>query len=210
MTRRENGPAGTGYLRIAAQERGRRFAAGAGAAGRHGRRRRGRQHYPAPRHGPRPALLIGEGKLADIQLACRQAKANLVIFDNDLSAVQVNNLDLALGIKVIDRTELILQIFARRARSAEAQIQVELAQLEYLVSRIPVSAKQQRFQGGIGMRGPGESPLTLRNAPMRRRIKDLKMQAGSHPAAPRSAPATRRPGRWSAWSATPMPGNRPS
>ena len=97
-----------------------------------------------------------------------------MIFDNDLSAVQVNNLDLALGIKVIDRTELILQIFARRARSAEAQIQVELAQLEYLVSRIPVSRRQQRFQGGIGMRGPGESPLQLRNAPMRRRIKELK------------------------------------
>lgn len=123
---------------------------------------------------PTPSLFVGEGKLADIQLACRQAKANLVIFDNDLSAVQVNNLDLALDIKVIDRTELILQIFARRARTSEAQIQVELAQLQYLVSRIPVSKKQQRFQGGIGMKGPGESPLQLRNAPMRRRIKDLK------------------------------------
>jgi len=125
---------------------------------------------------PTAGLLVGEGKLADIQLACRGGGADLVIFDNDLSAVQVNNLDLALGIKVIDRTELILQIFARRAKSAEAQIQVELAQLEYLVSRIPVSKKQQRFQGGIGMRGPGESPLQLRNEPMRRRIKDLKVK----------------------------------
>ena len=123
---------------------------------------------------PTPGFFVGEGKLADIQLACREAGANLVIFDNDLSAVQVNNLDLALGVKIIDRTELILQIFARRAQSSEAQIQVELAQLEYLVSRIPVSKKQQRFQGGIGMKGPGESPLQLRNAPMRRRIKDLK------------------------------------
>ena len=86
----------------------------------------------------------------------------------------MNNLDLALDIKVIDRTELILQIFARRARSREAKTQVGLAQLQYLVSRIPVSAKQQRFQGGIGMKGPGESPLQLRNAPMRRRIKDLR------------------------------------
>jgi len=126
------------------------------------------------RHRPTAGFFIGEGKLADVQLACRRAGANLVIFDNDLSAVQVNNLDLALGIKVIDRTELILQIFARRARSAEAQIQVELAQLEYLVSRIPVSRRQQRFQGGIGMRGPGESPLQLRNEPMRRRIRLLK------------------------------------
>lgn len=122
------------------------------------------------------AFLVGEGKLSDIQLACRRADANLVIADNDLTAIQVNNLDLSLGIRVIDRTELILQIFARRARSAESQIQVELAQLEYLVKRIPVSRKQQRFQGGIGMRGPGESPLQLRNAPMRRRIKDLRLK----------------------------------
>lgn len=123
---------------------------------------------------PTPGLFVGEGKLADIQLACREGSADLVIFDNELSAVQVNNLDLALGIRVIDRTEVILQIFARRAQSAEAKVQVELAQLQYLVSRIPVSRKQQRFQGGIGMRGPGESPLQLRNAPMRRRIRDLK------------------------------------
>jgi len=126
------------------------------------------------RQKPTSGLFIGEGKLADIQLASRECRANLVIFDNDLSAAQVNNLDLALGIKVIDRTELILQIFARRALSAEAQIQVELAQLEYLVSRIPISEKQQRFQGGIGMKGPGESPFQLRKAPMRRRIKEVK------------------------------------
>ncbi len=126
------------------------------------------------REHPTGGLMVGEGKLADIQLACREASANLVIFDNELSAVQVNNLDLALGIKVIDRTELILQIFARRASSAESQAQVELAQLEYLVKRIPTSAKQQRFHGGIGMRGPGESPLKLRNEPMRRRMRDLK------------------------------------
>jgi len=123
---------------------------------------------------PTATFFVGEGKLDDIQLACRKANANMVIFDNDLSAVQVNNLDLSLGVKVIDRTELILQIFARRARSSEAQIQVELAQLQYLVSRIPVSEKQQRFQGGIGMRGPGESPFQLRNEPMRRRIRQLK------------------------------------
>ncbi len=116
---------------------------------------------------PTPGLFIGEGKLADIQLACRESGAGVIIFDNELSAVQVNNLDLALGIKVIDRTEVILQIFARRAQSAEAKVQVELAQLQYLVGRVPVSRKQQRFQGGIGMRGPGESPLPplVRDAP---------------------------------------------
>jgi len=128
------------------------------------------------RDSPTPNFFIGAGKLNDIQLACQETGANLVIFDNELSPVQVNNLDLALGIKVIDRTELILQIFARRARSAEAQIQVELAQLQYLVSRIPVSERQQRFKGGIGMRGPGESPFQLRAAPMRRRIRELKIK----------------------------------
>ncbi|NLB59811.1 MAG: GTPase HflX, partial [Lentisphaerae bacterium] len=126
------------------------------------------------RERPHAAFFIGEGKLAEIQLACREAQANLLIFDNNLSPIQVNNLDLAIGVKVIDRTELILQIFARRARSAEAQIQVELAQLQYLASRVPVSAKQQRFQGGIGMRGPGESPFQLRRAPMLARITVLK------------------------------------
>ncbi|MFO7870844.1 MAG: GTPase HflX [Kiritimatiellia bacterium] len=123
---------------------------------------------------PTPGFYVGEGKLADIQLACRRGDADLVVFDNDLSPIQVNNIDLSLGIKVIDRTELILQIFARRARSAEAQIQVELAQLQYLVSRVPVSARQQRFKGGIGMRGPGESPFQLRGEPMRKRISELK------------------------------------
>lgn len=123
---------------------------------------------------PTANFFVGQGKLAEIKLACEHTNANLIIFDNELSSVQVNNLDLSIGIKVIDRTELILQIFARRAKSAEAQIQVELAQLQYLVSRIPISEKQQRFQGGIGMRGPGESPFQLRNAPMRRRIVAAK------------------------------------
>jgi GTP-binding protein HflX len=123
---------------------------------------------------PTPQYFIGAGKLSEIQMACRQTGATLIIFDNELSPIQVNNLDLAIGIRVIDRTELILQIFARRARSAEAQIQVELAQLRYLISRIPVSQRQPRFGGGTGMRGPGESPLALRNAPMRRRIRELE------------------------------------
>lgn len=123
---------------------------------------------------PTPNYFIGEGKVEEIALACRRARADLVIFDNELTPAQVNNLDLAAGVKVIDRTELILQIFARRARSAESQFQVELAQLQYLVSRIPVSEKQQRFHGGIGMRGPGESPFQLRAEPMRKRIRELK------------------------------------
>lgn len=123
---------------------------------------------------PDPALMIGQGKLAEVQLAGRAAEANLLIFDNELSAVQAANVRQAAGLKVIDRTELILRIFARRAQTAEAKIQVELAQLQYLAGRIPVLEAQQRFQGGIGMRGPGESPMQLRRAPMLARITVLK------------------------------------
>lgn len=126
------------------------------------------------RERPDPALMIGEGKLADVQLAARAAGANLVIFDNELSAVQAANVYRAVGIQVIDRTELILRIFARRAQTAEAKIQVELAQLQYMVGRILVLEAQQRFHGGIGMRGPGESPMQLRRAPMLARITVLK------------------------------------
>lgn len=127
-------------------------------------------------HRPRfsPSFCVGEGKLSEIKLACHESRASLVVFDNELTPSQVNNLDLSLGIKVIDHTELILEIFARRARSSEAKVQVELAQLQYLITRIPVSAKQHRFDGGIGMRGPGESPFQLRAAPMKKRIQELK------------------------------------
>ncbi len=131
-------------------------------------------HVTQRRERPAPGLLIGKGKLEDVSAACEHANADVVIFDNELSAIQVNNLDIALGVKVIDRTELILQIFARRAQTAEARVQVELAQLQYLVGRMPTSIKQARFTGGIGMRGPGESPLQLRREPMRRRIRELK------------------------------------
>ncbi len=129
-------------------------------------------------HRPRPdvATLFGTGKLVDLRTACTERQANLVLFDNDLSSVQAANLNQALDVRVMDRTEVILQIFARRARSAEAQTQVELAQLQFLLARIPVLEAQQRFKGGIGMKGPGESHLQLRNAPMRRRIAELKQR----------------------------------
>jgi GTP-binding protein HflX len=126
------------------------------------------------RERPTAKYFVGEGKVEEIRLACERTKAKVVVFDNELSAVQVNNIDLAIGVHVIDRTELILQIFAQRAQSAEAKIQVELAQLEYLIGHIPVSEKQARFKGNIGMRGPGESPFLLRQSTMRRRIGELK------------------------------------
>jgi GTP-binding protein HflX len=142
---------------------------------------------------PRPdgATLLGAGKLADLRAACEDRGANQVLFDNELNAVQAYNLTKALERRVFDRTEAILQIFARRARSAEAQTQVELAQLEFLLSRIPVLEAQQRFKGGIGMRGPGESHLQLRNAPMRRRIADLRKRLAAIQARQRRSRAKR-------------------
>jgi len=128
------------------------------------------QNRPTPDGG----TLFGKGKVEDLKNLLREKSANTVIFDNPLSAFQQYNLTKALDARVMDRTELILQIFARRARSAEAQTQVELAQLQFLLSRIPVTSSQQRFKGGIGMKGPGESHLQLRNAPMRKRITELK------------------------------------
>lgn len=123
---------------------------------------------------PDGGTLFGEGKVEDLKALVAEARANAVIFDNELSAVQAFNLAKALDVRIMDRTEIILEIFARRARSAEAQHQVELAQLQFQLSRIPVTEAQQRFKGGIGMKGPGESHLQLRNAPLRRRIADLK------------------------------------
>ena len=125
-----------------------------------------------------PAFLVGEGKLGEIQTLCRENEANLIIFDNELSPTQVNNLDRALAIKVIDRTELILQIFATRAASEESQTQVELAQLQYMERRVP-DQRQPRFGAGIGMRGPGETPLQMRRASMRSRIRRLRKKLDS-------------------------------
>jgi GTP-binding protein HflX len=127
------------------------------------------------REKPDGGTMFGTGKVEHLGRLAEEAQANTVIFDNPLNAIQAYNLSKALpGIRIMDRTEVILQIFARRARSAEAQAQVELAQLEFLLSRIPVLQTQQRFKGGIGMKGPGESHLQLRNAPIRRRITELR------------------------------------
>ena len=126
------------------------------------------------RERPDGGTLFGKGKVEDLKALVAETASNTVIFDNDLSAIQSYNLAKALGVRIMDRTEIILEIFARRARSSEAQVQVELARLQFQLSRIPVTEAQQRFKGGIGMKGPGESHLQLRNAPMRRRIAELK------------------------------------
>jgi len=116
-----------------------------------------------------PAYYVGKGKVYEIALLAREKKANLVIFNNDLTGNQQKNLEDIIGSKTIDRTQLILDIFADRAKSSEGKIQVELAQLQYLLPRLTGKGiALSRLGGGIGTRGPGEQKLEMD----RRRIKD--------------------------------------
>jgi GTPase len=112
------------------------------------------------RHQIIPATYIGKGKLTELTELCAAKDAEVVIFDNDLSPAQVRNLEKATNAKVIDRSELILDIFATRARTIESKLQVELAQLEYALPRLKrMWTHLSRYKGGIGLRGPGETQL---------------------------------------------------
>lgn len=120
------------------------------------------------------AFYVGSGKLEEINLIKQSLSANLVIFDDELTGSQVRNLEEILGVKVIDRTTLILEIFARRARSREAKIQVELAQLKYRATRLMgLGSILSRTGGGIGTRGPGEKKLEIDRRRIRERVHDL-------------------------------------
>jgi GTP-binding protein HflX len=122
-----------------------------------------------------PATYIGKGKLLELQEQVQAHDADVVIFDNDLSPGQVRNLEKATNVKVIDRSELILDIFATRARSAEARLQVELAQLEYSLPRLRrMWTHLSRYTGGIGLRGPGETQLEEDRRLVAEKIRDLK------------------------------------
>jgi len=121
-----------------------------------------------------PAFYIGKGKVLEIASLRQSKHANLIVFDDELSGSQVRNLEAALGAKVIDRTTLILEIFARRARSKESKIQVELAQLKYRMSRLQgLGTVLSRTGGGIGTRGPGEKKLETDRRHIRETIYDL-------------------------------------
>jgi len=123
---------------------------------------------------PDPATLLGRGKVHEIRVEARAARADLVIFDHDLTPTQLRNLERYLDLKVIDRTQIILDIFARRARSREGQLQVELAQLNYLLPRLSGHGTVlSRLGGGIGTRGPGEQQLEYDRRRIRRRIRVL-------------------------------------
>lgn len=127
------------------------------------------------RREPDPALFIGQGKAGEVAEAVRRLDATLVVVNHDVSAVQQRNLEKEVGVTVIDRTGLILDIFAQRARSAEGKLQVELAQLERLSTRLIRGwTHLERQKGGIGLRGPGETQLETDRRLIGHRVKLLK------------------------------------
>ena len=120
---------------------------------------------------PDPATFLGSGKIDALAVSCGELDVAVVVFDNELSPAQLRNLEERLQRKVIDRTQLILDIFARRARTREGKLQVELAQLKYLMPRLVGSASAlSRLGGGIGTRGPGETKLETDRRRIRHRI----------------------------------------
>jgi GTP-binding protein HflX len=129
---------------------------------------------------PDPATLVGQGKLEEIEGVIASTGADLVLFDHDLSPSQLRNLEAKLPCRVIDRTQLILDIFARHARTREGQLQVELAQLEYQLPRLAGRGKSMsQLGGGIGTRGPGETQLETDRRKINLRIDHVKEQLES-------------------------------
>ena len=126
---------------------------------------------------PDPATLIGKGKLEEIAGAAASVNADLILFDHDLTASQQRNIERAINRRVIDRTQLILDIFAKHARTREGQLQVELAQLEYMLPRLAGRGiEMSQLGGGIGTRGPGETQLETDRRKIYRRIRHVKEQ----------------------------------
>ncbi|MCA9162964.1 MAG: GTPase HflX, partial [Planctomycetales bacterium] len=129
------------------------------------------------REKPDNTTFMGKGKVDELKLLVDQHEADVVIFDNDLSPAQTRNLEKALSVKVIDRTELILDIFASNARTYEARLAVELAQLEYSLPRLKrMWTHLSRMKMGVGMRGPGEKQLETDRRLVEKRIKDLQRE----------------------------------
>ncbi len=124
--------------------------------------------------------MIGTGKVEEIAGLAVSTEADLVLFDHDLTPTQLRNLEAALPCRVLDRTQLILDIFARHARTSEGKLQVELAQLEYMLPRLAGKGKaMSQLGGGIGTRGPGETKLETDRRQIQRRIDHLKLELDS-------------------------------
>jgi GTPase len=129
---------------------------------------------------PHPQTVVGEGKVQEIALVAQSIGATLIVFDRDLSPVQVRNLEAQIGIRVVDRTEVILDIFAQRAQSGAGKLQVELAQLEYQLPRLVGRGQaMSRLGGGIGTRGPGETKLETERRAIQRRISRLQQEVNA-------------------------------
>lgn len=121
--------------------------------------------------------VIGQGKLEEITQTSQRLRANLIVFNQDISATQARNLEEQIGLPVVDRTEVILDIFAQRARSQAGKLQVELAQLEYLLPRLRGQGQgMSRLGAGIGTRGPGETKLETERRTIKRRISQLQKE----------------------------------
>ena len=126
---------------------------------------------------PHAGTYLGAGKLEELRATVAETHASLVVFDDELSPSQSKNIEDAIGQRVVDRAELILDIFATRARSAESKMQVELAQLEYMLPRLTrMWTHLEKFRGGIGVRGPGETQLETDRRLISHRIKLLKQR----------------------------------
>ena len=142
-------------------------SAGAGIAG----------EFTQRKDRPDPATLIGKGKLEEIAGAAASVSADVILFDHDLSPSQQRNIERVVHTRVIDRTQLILDIFARHARTREGQLQVELAQLEYMLPRLAGrGVEMSQLGGGIGTRGPGETQLETDRRRIFRRVRHVKQQ----------------------------------
>ncbi len=126
---------------------------------------------------PDPATLIGAGKLEEIAGAAASVNADVILFDHDLSPSQQRNIEKIIQRRVIDRTQLILDIFARHARTREGQLQVELAQLHYMLPRLAGhGVEMSQLGGGIGTRGPGETQLETDRRKIARRVRHVEQQ----------------------------------
>jgi GTP-binding protein HflX len=129
---------------------------------------------------PNPATLLGSGKVEEVAAIAASTDATVILFDHDLSPTQLRNLEEALPCRVIDRTQLILDIFARHARTREGQLQVELAQLEYMLPRLAgKGSAMSQLGGGIGTRGPGETQLETDRRKIQRKVLHLKSELES-------------------------------
>ena len=162
---------------------------------------------------PDPRSYVGKGKLEEIAELRDELKATVAIFDDELTPAQQRTLEKRLEIKIIDRTALILDIFAQRARTREGAVQVALAQHEYLLPRLTGQWEHlERMEGAIGSRGPGETQLETDRRLIRNQIKRLKQdleRVRTHRQQHRRQRDRAGVPRWSHWSATPTPESRP-